>query len=202
MKKINVILSILIIIMLLVIINGVRNFIIISEIFKKGENFNIPSNYSLDINSSHAMGTFEQKLKVKDDIYFLETNYDNEQYEKITEISWYNTETKEHIVINNEENGEFTKKENPPQENLFIIEWVIFERLYDFKEIFMCNMFNIITVENNCYKINTNNKDDEFVDKDTGFLIKTVSQDGTAITNIIYKENVVNDEEVEKPENY
>ena len=44
MKKINVIISILIIIMLLVIINGVRNFVIISEIFKKGENFNTPSN--------------------------------------------------------------------------------------------------------------------------------------------------------------
>lgn len=202
MKKINVIISILIIIMLLVIINGVRNFVIISEIFKKGENFNIPSNYSIDINSSHAMGTFEEKLKIKDNIYFLEKNYDNEQYEKITEISWYNTETKEHIVINNEENGEFRKKENPPQENLFIIEWFIFERLYDFKEIFICNMFNVITTEDNSYKIKTNNSGDEFVDKDTGFLSKLVSEDGTAITNIIYKENVVNDEEVEKPENY
>ena len=66
----------------------------------------------------------------------------------------------------------------------------------------MCNMFNIITTENNSYKIKTNNIGDEFVDKDTGFLSKTVSADETSIVNIIYKENVVTDEEIERPENY
>lgn len=207
MKKIlHWIIIFFIVIVFLFFINGIRNFIILKRIYNLNKNFVPATNYSIRY---EANSPFFGKTKInyyfKDNIYFFKEiitiNQTNKEYDSFI---WHNLETDEFIALTSDENGKLVNDENQEKTNISMLDgYILFGEDYslDFNRLFIINMFNIIQIKDNCYEIKVDNNDfqKDYINKETGLLQKIITKDNVVIT-MLYEQNNVTLEDISKPQ--
>ncbi len=182
-------------------LNFFRNYKILKEIYNETDGFleNATNLYTKVIHKIGDNYIQEYEILYKDGKY----NYKFSQNGKMLTLMWGNLNTQEFIEYELADDGTYQKREPVFSENPNL-EDGDFKLLFEeatFEEAIKSNIFRYINTINDCYVINLR-RDRKIVNKDTGFVVHTVSM----LKELqIYQyssymlEGIVKDEDVEKP---
>lgn len=194
-------LIILVVLLILFGLNFFRNYKILKEIYNETDGFleNATNLYTKVIHKIGDNYIQEYEILYKDGKY----NYKFSQNGKMLTLMWGNLNTQEFIEYELADDGTYQKREPVFSENPNL-EDGDFKLLFEeatFEEAIKSNIFRYINTINDCYVINLRG-DRKIVNKDTGFVVHTVSM----LKELqIYQyssymlEGIVKDEDVEKP---
>lgn len=188
------------IILAIILINCIRNFIIIKKIFNLGDNFTVCNNYKITENIKTDLSEIKTSYYCKDNIHLLEstTYFANESTYNIV---WYDESNNDFISLTKDENENLIEDNSITSiESLLTIEDYIFSKPFDnYISIFSKNIFCIIVSEDNCYKIKspTNSSEYFYINKETGLIQKLTNS--YSYLEFIYTINTVKDSDIIKP---
>lgn len=191
-KYLKIIFIIIGIILLTIIFNSLRNYLIINNLMKSFKNYKenttnyyiVKEDYST-INNEEIVSKSETYYK--DGIYSYKTYYNND----LSSIGWLNTKTNESLYYDVENSTEVFPKTQVDHSNLFYIsDWTISNYI-----------LNILIAENNIYRIRLAHNVYMYCNKDTGVCVK-YEVVGSLPLYTIYTitENCVSDIDIEKPQ--
>ena len=197
-NKILEIFSIIIIIIgLLFIINFIRNFIILRNIYNLSKDFDNSTNYYVEINTTTLQGNSRIEEYYRDGLTLTKFITNN----KIDYIIWHNNKDGEIIYLKKDEDENIVQIDMDKDKMYFYINSIKFAQNNSFGDILIKNLFNIIKTDKNAYKIKTESYT-EYINKDTGLVEKLISEKNNVNIQITYIENKVTVENVNKPENF
>ncbi len=193
-KLIKLIAIIIIIIIAILLVNYIRNFVILNKISNEGSRIFDSSNYHITINSKMINSDYNavNEIYYKDNICLINTYVDN----KLTEICWKNYLTDECITYY----PDSLKTTNDFNDEL--ISSIKDEIMLKNNKI---SIFNFIIKKDNYYIIKEKNQNSYF-DKETGiFVKKEYNFEGEhnildSIYEVKYQQNSVTDLDVKRPE--
>lgn len=193
MKKILKFLGLVLIITIILLgIIFLRNYLILKKIS------DLQNSFEVDYNNLH--------VKVVTDIldeYLGDTTteiywYDNKVLENNTYIRKRDNQNikyyyyKDYMTGEIKQSGEPVVKQDDYDPKVWIEEMSIY-KIYDFKEDLKFSWFNIITVEDNCYKLKKIS-DIIYFDKDTGIMVK--KEFPGAIITFEYEKGIVAENDI------
>ena len=191
MKKIyKILITIITILLLLFLINFVRNYFILKIIYNAGNSFNQGDNYKIQekINTSHSNDTIS--IYYLNNKYLYEEKNDKEEYIRIIFQNLNNNEYSEFI---SNASGTLTPVYVQEQDNKSeYIKQFIYCKNYKFSDLLKNNIFKIIKKDNECYIINISNQY-EYINKKNGLLTKIKSSINNIDIEIIFEKNVVDE---------
>lgn len=197
MKKfVKPIIIILILLILFVLINFSRNYLILRKIINRGNEILSSSSYHIKIETEIPFDNFKSYNDIfyKDNIYLIKTTTSNDDS---VELYWKNYSTQE-------DNSYYIYQENIIEAtfNEELISSIKSSLTLDYMNIFKTSLFSIIPIKNNNYIIN-----EHYFDKNTGTLCEINYINNNSNSNIldtIQKYTItldtVTDNDIAKPE--
>ena len=178
--------------------NFMKNYIIINKIFSLQNSFDIGSNYLIKLKTYSELSTSSTELYMKDNIYLQKIFIDNE----LSEITFHNLNTNEFLSYSKNSNNNLELVQNSEHDNYkHIIDALTpFKTGISKSELLKVNTFNFINYINNCYQLNTPYGEIEFIDKETGLLMKNVKNNKTLV-EISFQKDIVTDEDLKIDQN-
>lgn len=205
MKKVLKVTGIVVVILIglfliFILINGIRNYSIVSNIMKENKKFSDSlENYYFERNQEMNMGKIKSP---KTEIYCYDEIYVRKSFinEDISSEEWYNSRTGEYIAM--DEAGNLMNQEVDEEIKNDYRDILLMGDLKENKmtnaiwQVVLHNIIRPITTENECYVISYN-EGTVYVDKDTSFIKQYLAGD----VNLYYfiEKDSVGSEDVEKP---
>lgn len=189
---------ILIILVILIAVNLIRNYSILKEIQESNQGFLADlNNYSFTEKipfGSENVNLVTEEVLMKDNIYLEKIYFDDTLHLTV----WFDKNTGETISVDEEGNLSSTDINS---DFVSTYEFAILDSYSEenyFSKIMMSHIISPILLEDNCYVINHNNYEIK-INKDTKLIEECCDENGKVIYQYELEKNTVTDDMVAKP---